>query len=165
MTVTMGDSRRSSVPGAGGSVEDGVAIASAYREAGVAYVCSSSGGNSPLQKVPVGPGYQVPFAEKIRNEADIPTIAEQGFPNFEASSFVALLGPAGLPRDIVQTLNGELAAILRDPETRAGLLLSAHRPWEVEAWADIVREKARTMPEAAFGLSFASFFETTSVLE
>lgn len=35
----------------------------------------SSGGNSPGQRVPVYPGYQVPFAERVRREADIATAA------------------------------------------------------------------------------------------
>jgi 2,4-dienoyl-CoA reductase-like NADH-dependent reductase (Old Yellow Enzyme family) len=33
----------------------------------------STGGNHPAQQIPVGPGYQVPHAETIRREADIPT--------------------------------------------------------------------------------------------
>jgi 2,4-dienoyl-CoA reductase-like NADH-dependent reductase (Old Yellow Enzyme family) len=57
------------------AVEDGVAIAAAYREAGVAYVCASSGGNSPHQKVPGGPGYQVHLAEAVRRGAGVTTRA------------------------------------------------------------------------------------------
>lgn len=53
------------------TVEDGVAVAAACREAGVAYVCSSSGGNSPLQNVPSGPGYQVHLAEAVRKGAGV----------------------------------------------------------------------------------------------
>jgi 2,4-dienoyl-CoA reductase-like NADH-dependent reductase (Old Yellow Enzyme family) len=37
------------------AVEDGVAIAQAYRVAGVAYVCCSSSGYSPAQRVPTAP--------------------------------------------------------------------------------------------------------------
>ena len=57
------------------TVADGVAIAAAYREAGVAYVCCSSGGNSPAQKVPTGPGYQVHLAEAVRTGAGVVTRA------------------------------------------------------------------------------------------
>ena len=57
------------------TVEDGVAIARAYGEAGVAYVCCSSGGNSPLQKIPSGPGYQVHLAEAVRKGAGVITRA------------------------------------------------------------------------------------------
>ena len=35
----------------------------------------SSGGNVPKAKIPLGPGYQVQFAERIRREAGIPTAA------------------------------------------------------------------------------------------
>ena len=57
------------------TVEDGAAIAAAYGAAGVAYVCCSSGGNSPLQKVPTGPGYQVHLAEAVRKATGVPTRA------------------------------------------------------------------------------------------
>jgi 2,4-dienoyl-CoA reductase-like NADH-dependent reductase (Old Yellow Enzyme family) len=44
------------------------------KEWGVDLVDCSSGGNSPEQKIsPLGPNYQVPFAERIRKEAGIPT--------------------------------------------------------------------------------------------
>ena len=68
------------------TVADGVAIASAYTEAGAAYVCCSSGGISPRQKVPGGPGYQVHLAEAVRKSGalvravgmiDTPTLADQ----------------------------------------------------------------------------------------
>ncbi len=57
------------------AVEDGAAIAAAYGAAGVAYVCCSSGGNSPLAKVPTGPGYQVHLAEAVRKATGMPTRA------------------------------------------------------------------------------------------
>jgi 2,4-dienoyl-CoA reductase-like NADH-dependent reductase (Old Yellow Enzyme family) len=61
---------------AGGfDVDEAVIVASALRDAGVAFVCTSSGGMSPHQKPPLGPGYQVPFAERIRREAGLPTRA------------------------------------------------------------------------------------------
>jgi 2,4-dienoyl-CoA reductase-like NADH-dependent reductase (Old Yellow Enzyme family) len=42
---------------------------------GIDVVDCSSGGNVDYQKIALGPGYQVPFAEAIRREAGIPTIA------------------------------------------------------------------------------------------
>ncbi|MBA3449079.1 MAG: NADH:flavin oxidoreductase/NADH oxidase [Pseudaminobacter sp.] len=59
----------------GFAVEDGIAVAKAYRQASVAYICCSSGGNSPLQKIPSGPGYQVHLATAVREGADIATRA------------------------------------------------------------------------------------------
>lgn len=59
----------------GFDVEDAIEVAKALKAAGVAYLCCSSGGNSPLQKLPTGRGYQVHLAEAVRNGADIPTRA------------------------------------------------------------------------------------------
>jgi 2,4-dienoyl-CoA reductase-like NADH-dependent reductase (Old Yellow Enzyme family) len=59
----------------GFDVEDAIEVAKALKDLGVAYLCCSSGGNSPLQKLPTGPGYQVHLAEAVRKGADIPTRA------------------------------------------------------------------------------------------
>ncbi len=40
---------------------------------GVDFIDCSSGGNAADAQIPVGPGYQAPFAERIRREADILT--------------------------------------------------------------------------------------------
>ena len=52
-----------------------VTVARALKDAGVAYICASSGGNAAQAKVAAARGYQVPFAEKIRREAEIATRA------------------------------------------------------------------------------------------
>lgn len=59
----------------GFEVEDAIEVAKALKALGVAYLCCSSGGNSPLQKLPIGPGYQVHLAEAVRKGAGIPTRA------------------------------------------------------------------------------------------
>ncbi|MHA6644628.1 NADH:flavin oxidoreductase/NADH oxidase [Mesorhizobium sp. A623] len=59
----------------GFDVEDAIGVAKALKAEGVAYICCSSGGNSPLQQVPAGPGYQVHLAEAVGKGADIPTRA------------------------------------------------------------------------------------------
>jgi 2,4-dienoyl-CoA reductase-like NADH-dependent reductase (Old Yellow Enzyme family) len=59
----------------GFDVADAVEAAKALKAQGVAYICASSGGNSPHQKLPSGPGYQVHLAEAVRKGADIPTRA------------------------------------------------------------------------------------------
>ncbi|GAB2478648.1 NADH:flavin oxidoreductase/NADH oxidase [Luteococcus sediminum] len=58
----------------GWSVEDSVALARLLKEHGVDLVDCSTGGNVMAQ-IPVGPGYQVPFAEQVRREAGIATSA------------------------------------------------------------------------------------------
>jgi NADPH2 dehydrogenase len=59
----------------GWTIEDSVVFAQRLKTLGCDYVTASSGGTVPEQKIAVGPGYQVPFAERIREEADIPTMA------------------------------------------------------------------------------------------
>jgi len=56
------------------TIEDQVQVASKLKAHGVDAIDCSSGGNTP-QVPPVGPGYQVPFAERIRREAGLPTMA------------------------------------------------------------------------------------------
>lgn len=46
--------------------DDSAETVRALMEEGVSYFCCSSGGNSPLQQMPIGPGYQVHLAEHIR---------------------------------------------------------------------------------------------------
>ena len=50
---------------------------------------------------------------------DVPTIAEQGLPGFEASLWQAIVAPAATPVEIVARLNREVSAVLADPEVRA----------------------------------------------
>jgi 2,4-dienoyl-CoA reductase-like NADH-dependent reductase (Old Yellow Enzyme family) len=57
----------------GWNIEDSIALARRVKPMGVDLIDCSSGGSSLEQKIPMGPGYQVPFAERIRAEAGIPT--------------------------------------------------------------------------------------------
>lgn len=57
----------------GWDLEQTVALAKKLREAGVDLLDTSSGGNVPAAKIPVGPGYQVRFAEEIRRKAGLAT--------------------------------------------------------------------------------------------
>ncbi len=59
----------------GWTIDDSVALAKIAKVRGVDLIDVSSGGTSSGAPVPVGPGYQVPFADQIRNQADIPTAA------------------------------------------------------------------------------------------
>ena len=60
------------VPG-GWDIADSVELARRVKPLGVDLVDCSSGGLSMDQKIPMGPGYQVPFAERVRREAAIAT--------------------------------------------------------------------------------------------
>jgi 2,4-dienoyl-CoA reductase-like NADH-dependent reductase (Old Yellow Enzyme family) len=59
---------------AGWDIEQTVAIAKRLEALGCAFLDISSGGVSYQQKIPVGPGYQVHFAERIKREVSIPVI-------------------------------------------------------------------------------------------
>lgn len=59
----------------GWEVEQTVAFAEALKARGAAAIHVSTGGVSPKQKIVLGPGYQVPFAERVRAATDLPTIA------------------------------------------------------------------------------------------
>jgi 2,4-dienoyl-CoA reductase-like NADH-dependent reductase (Old Yellow Enzyme family) len=57
------------------TVDDAIALAGALKEAGFAFVCVSSGANSPAARIPVGPGYQVHLAAAVRKATGILTRA------------------------------------------------------------------------------------------
>jgi 2,4-dienoyl-CoA reductase-like NADH-dependent reductase (Old Yellow Enzyme family) len=57
----------------GWTLDDSVVLASHLKDSGVDLIDCSSGGNVPPARIPVGPGYQTPFAERIRREAKILT--------------------------------------------------------------------------------------------
>lgn len=59
----------------GWDIEQSIALAKQLKPLGVDVIDVSTGGNVAHVKIPVGPGYQVPFAARIRREAEIPTIA------------------------------------------------------------------------------------------
>jgi tripartite-type tricarboxylate transporter receptor subunit TctC len=46
---------------------------------------------------------------------DVPTIAEQGYPGYEALNWYAYLGPANMPKDVVERLNREIVKVLKTP--------------------------------------------------
>lgn len=49
---------------------------------------------------------------------DTVSMIEAGFPGFDLGNWVAIVGPAGIPKDVVAKLNGEIVKILREPATR-----------------------------------------------
>jgi len=56
-------------------IDDAVAFSLALKQRGCAAIHVSSGGVSTQQQIPAAPGYQVPYAERIRAETGLPTIA------------------------------------------------------------------------------------------
>ena len=50
---------------------------------------------------------------------DVPTVAEQGYPGFDASLWLGIMGPANMPKAVVERLHKELTAIVATPEFKA----------------------------------------------
>ncbi|MDR3609772.1 MAG: NADH:flavin oxidoreductase/NADH oxidase [Ignavibacteriaceae bacterium] len=57
----------------GWGIEDSVELSKKLKEAGVDLIDCSSGGNAPKVLIPTGPGYQIPFSERIKKESGILT--------------------------------------------------------------------------------------------
>jgi tripartite-type tricarboxylate transporter receptor subunit TctC len=63
----------------------------------------------------------------------IPTVAEQGYPGFQATAWIAYFAPRGTPKNIVSKLNTEIVAVLRDENVRAMLLKNGTADSEIVA--------------------------------
>ncbi len=57
-------------------------------------------------------------AQRIAALPDLPTVAESGVPGYEAGTWFALVGPAGMPRDLVAKICGDAVKVLNDPAFR-----------------------------------------------
>jgi 2,4-dienoyl-CoA reductase-like NADH-dependent reductase (Old Yellow Enzyme family) len=99
----------------GWDLAQSIAFALALRELGCSFIHVSSGGVSPLQKIALGPNYQVGFAESIRRETGLPTIA------------VGLITEPGQAEEIVAQGRADLVALAR------GILYDPHWPWHAAA--------------------------------
>ena len=110
------------VPG-GWDLEQSVALAGLLRNLGVDLLDCSSGGLAPNVKIPLGPGYQVPFASRIRKQTGLPTGA------------VGLITEPAQAQGIVQGGEADLVLLgrelLRDPRwpLRAARELGVVVPW------------------------------------
>ncbi len=60
----------------------------------------------------------VSTAQRLSFQPDWPTIAESGFPGFNASVWVALFAPAATPKEIISLLNTEVNRVLKLPDVR-----------------------------------------------
>jgi len=99
----------------GWDIDQTVVFAKALKERGVDWIDASSGGLSPLQRIPAGPNYQVPFAERIRAETGIPTMA------------VGLITEPRQAEDIIASGQADMVALAR------AMLYDARWPWHAAA--------------------------------
>lgn len=82
----------------------------------------------PLVKSTKLRGLAVTGASRTAAAPDVPTMMEAGVPNYEASSWYALLAPAKTPRAIVEHLSTETAAVLRIEDVRSRLVAQGMDP-------------------------------------
>jgi 2,4-dienoyl-CoA reductase-like NADH-dependent reductase (Old Yellow Enzyme family) len=99
----------------GWDLEQTIAFAKALKTRGVDWVDVSSGGVSPLQKIPLGPGYQVPFAESIKQATGVTTMA------------VGLITEARQAEEIVASGKADMVALAR------GMLYDPRWGWHAAA--------------------------------
>jgi 2,4-dienoyl-CoA reductase-like NADH-dependent reductase (Old Yellow Enzyme family) len=99
----------------GWDIEQSVAFARELRRHGCDFIHVSSGGLSPHQKIALGPGYQVPFAERIRHESALPTMA------------VGLITEAEQAEAIIASGQADMVALAR------GMLYDPRWPWHAAA--------------------------------
>ena len=59
---------------------------------------------------------------------DVPTVAEQGYPGYEALNWYGFLGPAGMPKPIVERLHDEIAKALSNPEVVSAMKKTGVEP-------------------------------------
>jgi 2,4-dienoyl-CoA reductase-like NADH-dependent reductase (Old Yellow Enzyme family) len=99
----------------GWDIEQSVAFAHELQRRGCAFIDVSSGGLSPQQQIPVGPGYQVAFAERIRRETGLPIIA------------VGLITEPEQAETILASGQADMVALAR------GMLYNPRWPWHAAA--------------------------------
>jgi tripartite-type tricarboxylate transporter receptor subunit TctC len=71
----------------------------------------------------------VTTARRTLSAPNIPTIAESGLPGYEMNPWIALFGPAGLKRDLVDRLNGLVNKAVADPEVARTMVSQGLEPW------------------------------------
>jgi 2,4-dienoyl-CoA reductase-like NADH-dependent reductase (Old Yellow Enzyme family) len=110
----------------GWDVEESIQLSRMLKERGVDLIDCSSGGLVPRASIPVAPGYQVPFAERIRAEAGVATGA------------VGLITEPAQAEEIIASGRADAVflarAELRDPywPLHAARVLGAQAPWPVQ---------------------------------
>jgi 2,4-dienoyl-CoA reductase-like NADH-dependent reductase (Old Yellow Enzyme family) len=99
----------------GWDVEQTIELVKELKKRGLDWVDVSSGGVSPLQKIPLSPGYQVPFAQKIKEATGVATIA------------VGLITEAKQAEEIVASGKADMVALAR------GILYDPRWGWHAAA--------------------------------
>jgi tripartite-type tricarboxylate transporter receptor subunit TctC len=98
-------------------------------------------------------GLAVTSLARSPNVPELPTVAESGFPGFEATSWFALLAPLGTPAPILNRVREEAAKVLAEPDMRSrfaqlGLDTVGSSPeqlattirQDIAKWAKVIKE-------------------------
>ncbi|MGY3448773.1 NADH:flavin oxidoreductase/NADH oxidase [Bradyrhizobium sp. USDA 4353] len=99
----------------GWDLDQTIAFANELKRRNVDWIDVSSGGVSPLQKITLGPGYQVPFAEAVKKATGLPTMA------------VGLITQAQQAEEIVSSGKADMVALAR------GMLYDPRWGWHAAA--------------------------------
>jgi 2,4-dienoyl-CoA reductase-like NADH-dependent reductase (Old Yellow Enzyme family) len=122
----------------GWDLDQAIAFAKALKARGADWIDVSSGGISPLQKIPVGPGYQVPLAEGVKAATGLNTFA------------VGLITEAQQAEEIIASGKADLVALAR------GMLYDPRWPWhaaaQLGATVDAPPQYWRSAPHGVKGL-------------
>jgi tripartite-type tricarboxylate transporter receptor subunit TctC len=121
------------------------------------------GGHIPIMFAPVSEAAAQADNPKIRligvssakrslRLPNVPTIAESGFPGFDAVSWTGLMAPAGTPKEVIDKLGAEMVRASKDPKFVEQIVKAGNEPLglgpeefakfiaaEIPAWADAVR--------------------------
>jgi len=102
-------------------------------------------------------GIAVTSARRDPALPDVPTVAEQGYPGFEALTWFGLMAPAGTPEAATERMNAEINRALRAPDVaqrldaagfvpdiRSRAAFGAFLREEVAKWAGVVRASGAT---------------------
>jgi len=102
----------------------------------------------------------ISFAERSKVFPDLPTIAEQGLPGYNTSTYHGWLAPAGTPAAIVNKLSQEIARVANSPEVASSLATDGGEPYgstpeqfrrllttEVPFWHKLIKDLAIEVQE------------------
>ncbi|WP_454690041.1 Bug family tripartite tricarboxylate transporter substrate binding protein [Achromobacter aloeverae] len=83
----------------------------------------------------------VTSSRRLQGLPEVPTVAEQGYAGFEATTWLGLVGPAGLPENVVAAVNGAVNAVLARKDVQDRLLAEGNEPvgGTAQAFAQVVR--------------------------
>ncbi|MBN3788666.1 NADH:flavin oxidoreductase/NADH oxidase [Burkholderia sp. Ac-20353] len=129
----------------GWELDDTIAFAHELKRRGCDWIDVSSGGVSPLQKIPLSPGYQVPFAQAVKRAVGMPTVA------------VGLIDDPAHANRLVDAGDADLVAMARamlyDPRWpwHAAAALGAQVTAPPQYWRSQPREHKALFGDIAFG--------------